>query len=409
MSASLSPASPAQADQSLRLEAQLATIPLGPGQAPTTIWGLVPSISPLRLKGGQVEVTFRNRLPVAAVPDWRGIDGAALAEPLIARPAVPPGAEATFPLPLRRAGTFFADLRLLAAPGAPPSRPLPFIVEESVPIAVDRDEIVLIEDWRAGATASRPETAGEPLFTVNGQVLPDIPVRSGERLWLRFINGSQQQVFAVKIEGLEVRVIAMDSAPAEPFPARNSALVLAPGGRVDALIDATVPPGSVSQILLHDGQQARPIGRVVASGEASIRPSPLPLPPALPADGLPAQLDLKSALRAELALDGAEWVTPAGLSAAAAPAFKVRRDRVIVLALSNRVALATSFHFHGHHFRLLDRLDDGWKPFWLDTLVIEPGQTQRIAFAATFSGRWLIESTATRWGAPRLVRWYSVD
>ncbi len=409
LSASLSPASPAQADQSLRLEAQLATIPLGPGQAPTTIWGLVPSISPLRLKGGQVEVTFRNRLPVAAVPDWRGIDGAALAEPLIARPAVPPGAEATFPLPLRRAGTFFADLRLLAAPGAPPSRPLPFIVEESVPIAVDRDEIVLIEDWRAGATASRPETAGEPLFTVNGQVLPDIPVRSGERLWLRFINGSQQQVFAVKIEGLEVRVIAMDSAPAEPFPARNSALVLAPGGRVDALIDATVPPGSVSQILLHDGQQARPIGRVVASGEASIRPSPLPLPPALPADGLPAQLDLKSALRAELALDGAEWVTPAGLSAAAAPAFKVRRDRVIVLALSNRVALATSFHFHGHHFRLLDRLDDGWKPFWLDTLVIEPGQTQRIAFAATFSGRWLIESTATRWGAPRLVRWYSVD
>src|SRR5262249_33092469 len=154
-----------------------------------------------------------------------------------------PGAEIGFPLPLRRPGTFFADLRLLAAPEAPPSQPFPFIVEEAVPIAVDRDELLLIEDWRLqSATAtSRPEAVEPPLmFTINGQVLPDFPVRSGERLRLRFINGSQQQVIAVKIEELEVRVIAMDSAPSEPFPARNSALVLAPGGRMDALIDAAV-------------------------------------------------------------------------------------------------------------------------------------------------------------------------
>ncbi len=61
------------------------------------------------------------------------------------------------------------------------------------------------------------------------------------------------------------------------------------------------------------------------------------------------------------------------------------------------------FHLHGHHFRLLDRLDDGWKPFWLDTLAIEPGQTQRIAFAAEHAGRWLLEMMLTDWAAPRLV------
>ena len=60
-------------------------------------------------------------------------------------------------------------------------------------------------------------------------------------------------------------------------------------------------------------------------------------------------------------------------------------------------------------FRLLDRLDDGWKPFWLDTLAIEPGQTQRIAFQAEYPGRYLIESVATDWAAPRLVRWYAVE
>jgi FtsP/CotA-like multicopper oxidase with cupredoxin domain len=80
-----------------------------------------------------------------------------------------------------------------------------------------------------------------------------------------------------------------------------------------------------------------------------------------------------------------------------------------VLALINRADVATVFHLHGHHFRLLDRLDDGWKPFWLDTLAVEPGQTQRIAFAAEYTGRWLIEAAATDWAAPRLVRWYSVE
>jgi FtsP/CotA-like multicopper oxidase with cupredoxin domain len=402
----------AQAGQTLRLEARPTTILLRPGEAPTPIWGLETSAAPLRFRTGQIEVTFRNGLPVPAVLDWRGIDGAPVAEPLTARPQVPPGAEISFPLPLRRPGTYFADLRLLAAPEAPPSHLLPFVVEESAPIAVDRDETVLIEDWRLRPTpAAAGAEGGDPpvVFTVNGQVAPDIPMRSGERLRLRFINGSQRQVIAVKIEGHEVHVIAMDGAPAEPFPARNGALVLAPGGRVDALIDAAAPTGAAMQILLHDGQQARPIARLVTSSEAPIRQTPLlPLPP-LPADGLPAQMDLKSALRVDLPLQGGDWVAPAAFSASLASAFKVKAGRTIVLALNNRAEFATSFHLHGHHFRLLDRLDDGWKPFWLDTLVVESGQTQRIAFAATYPGRWLLESAATRWGAPRLVRWYSVD
>jgi FtsP/CotA-like multicopper oxidase with cupredoxin domain len=81
----------------------------------------------------------------------------------------------------------------------------------------------------------------------------------------------------------------------------------------------------------------------------------------------------------------------------------------VVLALTNRAGIATVFHLHGHHFRLLDRLDDGWKPFWLDTLAVEPGQTQRIALSAEYAGRWLIEAVASDWAAPRLVRWYSVE
>ena len=143
-------------------------------------------------------------------------------------------------------------------------------------------------------------------------------------------------------------------------------------------------PGSTSSILLHDGKEARPIARLVVSREPPLRDAALPAALPLPSNGLPAQLDLRSALRFDLTLGGppADWVTPADFASSAAPAFRARAGRTVVLALTNRGDIPVVFHLHGHHFRLLDRLDDGWKPFWLDTLAIDAGQTQRIAFAA---------------------------
>ena len=102
-------------------------------------------------------------------------------------------------------------------------------------------------------------------------------------------------------------------------------------------------------------------------------------------------------------------MAPGSFANSAAPAFRAKAGRTVVLALSNRGDVAEVFHLHGHHFRLLDRLDDGWKPFWLDTLAIEPGQTQRIALSAEYAGRWLMETMATDWAAPRLLRFYIVE
>jgi FtsP/CotA-like multicopper oxidase with cupredoxin domain len=204
--------------------------------------------------------------------------------------------------------------------------------------------------------------------------------------------------------------MAIDSQPAEPFMARSGAVVIAPGGRVDAFVDVTAPAGTTSSVLLHDGKEARGIGKLTVSKEPPMRAAPLPPAPPLPSNGQPVQLELKGALRFDLSSGGpADWGLPANFKVSSPPAFRAKTGRVVVLTLTNRSTVATVFHLHGHHFRLLDRLDDGWKPFWLDTLAIEPGQTQRIAFAAEHAGRWLIESVATDWAAPRLVRWYSVE
>jgi FtsP/CotA-like multicopper oxidase with cupredoxin domain len=419
----LVPALPAlaavQASPSLMLQAKPSLLALRPGGPDTPIWSLgerTPDPAFRFKRGDTLEIAFGNELPIQSLLNWHGINGIPAAEPLAARPPLWPGARETLVIPLRHAGTFLCDIRLLGDGQARPSPARPLIVEESEAIAVDRDEVFLVEDWRLrpDGTAIAPGIDPKdttPLYSINGQSTLDIPARNFERLRLRFINGCQRNVVAIKIEGHEVRVMALDGQPAEPFPARNGALVLAPGARIDVFVDATAPPGSASAILLHDGKEPRPIARLVTSREPPVRPAPLAAAPALPSNGLPAQIDLKTALRVDVPLGASQavWVTPANFASLAAPAFRAQAGRAVVLALTNRAEIGAVFHLHGHHFRLLDRLDDGWKPFWLDTLALEPGSTQRIAFVAEYAGRWLMESMATDWAAPRQVRWYSVE
>jgi FtsP/CotA-like multicopper oxidase with cupredoxin domain len=404
---------------SLVLQAKADVVALRPGAPDTPIWSLGGSTSgsDLRFKRGDtIEVALTNQLPVVAALNWHGLDGVPAAEPLTATAPLAPGANQTFAVPLRHAGTFVCDLRLIGDRQARPSAARALIVAESEAVTVDRDEVLLIEDWmiRTDGTAMAPGVDPKdatPVYTVNGRTMLDIPVRTHERLRLRFINGFQRHVIAVKLEDQDVRVMALDGQPSEPFPARNGALILAPGARTDAFIDVTKPPGSSSAILLHNGKEARRIARLVVSKDPPIRNAPLAVAPPLPSNGLPTELDLRNAIRIDLTLVGAQadWVAPAAFTASARPVFKAKAGRTVVLALVNRGDIATVFHLHGHHFRLLDRLDDGWKPFWLDTLAIEAGQTQRIAFSAQYAGRWLMESVATDWAAPRLVQWYSVE
>lgn len=405
----------AAAPAPLRLRARAESLTLMSGQPAASAWGLTSSEPQLRTRQGSVTpLALVNDLPVPTTLTFRGPSSVMDFEPLLGQPALAPAASASFKIGGPSAGTGILDLRLLLDGARAPGRALPVIVDEAQPLTVDRDEIFLIEDWRlmpdgtALAPGRDPHDA-QVAFTVNGQSLPELRARAHERIRLRFINGCQRAVIAVKIADLKVRVMAIDSQPAEPFPARNGAVVLPPGGRTDVLIDMPAAATAPLPILLHDGSTARPIGRLALSEEQPLRAAPLPVAPALPSNGLPEKLDLKDAVRAEFALDGAEWLAPANFTAASSPAFHAKAGRTVVLALTNRAAIATTVHLHGHHFRLLDRLDDGWKPYWLDTLALQPAQTQRIAFTAETTGRFLIESMGADWAAPRLVRWYEIS
>ncbi len=398
----------------LALQARPTTLALRPDQPATPIWELAAAsrIGDVRLKRfDHCEVVFRNDLPVPLAPAWYGLNGPAAADPLRGRaPAAPDTTEVSI-ISIPNAGTLLADFRLFEDGLKLPARPLPIIAAESTPVAVDRDVVLLIEEWRlrpdgTALAPGRDPKDTTPLYTLNGRTSFELSASADERLRLRLINGSQRSVLAIKLEGLEVGVVALDGQPAEPFPARNGALVLAPGARADAFVDAA----KSAPFLLHDGKEARQVGSLTISGRMEQR-APLPPPQPLPLNDLPLRLDLRGALRFDVVLGATDlgWIRPATFSTASAPAFSVKTGRTVVLALKNPAPIPAVFHLHGHHFRLLDTLDDGWKPYWLDTLAIEPGQTQRIAFAATSPGHWLIESVVTDWAAPRLVRWYAVE
>lgn len=403
-------ASPAAAQQrGLALRARPA--PFTAGGPGATVFALEPGFLGRFPGGTDLAVEFRSEIPLSIVPHWHGLGG------VPGLPRVAAMGQARWTLPLRQPGTRLCDLRLLSDPASPPLPVAALVVEDDGPAVADRDEVLLIEEWRLGVDF-KPVAPGTipgqspALFTVNGLASADIAIRPNERLRLRIINGSHRAIVALKIDGHDVTVIAIDGQPAEPFPARNGELILAPASRVDVLIDgAKRDAGAASDILLHDGVAPRPLARLVY-GAAPLRDAALAPATALPSPGLPERLDLQHAHRVELTFDGkisASWPMPAELDAGLPPAFVAKRGRVIVATLVNRAPAAAVFHLHGHHARLLDRLDDGWKPFWLDTITVAAGQAQRIAFLADTEGAWLIDAMATAWMAPRLARWFKVE
>ncbi|SMX58997.1 conserved hypothetical protein; Putative multicopper oxidase [Bradyrhizobium sp. ORS 285] len=396
---------------SVTLEARAESLVLSEGRLPARVWQLAGGSPVLRLaRGAALDLSLTNGLSIPATLSGRGL---ALPPALLVQQPLAVGDRTSIAATVPRTGTGLLDLRLLADGAAAPIRPLPVIVDEVSTVTFDRDEVFLVEDFRLkpDGTAIAPGTDpkdSELLYTVNGQVQPEIALRANARVRLRFINGCQRAVIAIKIAEIDtVRVMAIDGQPAEPFLARNGAVVLPPGGRTDVVIDMPAAKAPLP-VLLHDGTAARPLARLALSSEPPQRAAALPPPSPLPANGLPDKLDLRSAIRAELALDGADWRLPTQFKPGSAPAFQAKSRRVVVLALANKAAGTTVVHLQGQPFRLLDRLDDGWKPYWLDTLALEAGQTQRIAFLAETAGRFLIERMATDWAAPRLLRWYEI-
>jgi FtsP/CotA-like multicopper oxidase with cupredoxin domain len=322
---------------------------------------------------------------------------------------VAPGASFEYRLTPPDPGTFLIRPCVIGASAEPLGRGLSaiLVVEEPEPPAVDADLALLIDDWRLEADGSlAPFIPGSGLpagrlgnaLTVSGTPIPEkLQFPAGSRVRLRLANACNARAMRLRFDGLKPFVIAVDSQPTETFEPLRASFPLGPGNRVDVMIDLPEAAGAVGRVVALVGEGVA-ILELGTSGPTV--PARQPIGP-LPRNGaLPAGIRLQNASRHDVGIAGdprtpgpARWsVNGRPGSIADAPLARVRRGTPVVLALRNETPLMQPLHLHGHAVRLLHPFDDGWEPYFLDTVQVPENRTVRIAFLADNPGRWLLAS-----------------
>jgi len=407
--AALLPLSPAAQTAGFRvLTARTGTANLRGGNAgPTPIRGFEGTVPGpvLRVKRGEeLRVRLANELVTDMAVHWHGVrvpnamDGVTG----LTQAAIPPGDSFDYRFTPPDAGTYwyYAPSRFIedrALYGL-------LIVDEAERVDVDRDVALILDAWTLGADG-RTDAAGSTHFTINGAPSLDVAVNANERLRLRLLNASRDRLLTVRIDRHASTVVAIDGQPAEPFPARDSRVVLPPGNRVDLFIDAALAPDSTASIFVGLDDREAPVARL-AYGSAPGRPTARTEVKPLPENPLPQRMNFAAAIKLDVALDDLRYrPAPRGFGR---PLFTTAPRQTVIIGLKNPTSLAHVVHLHGHSARLLDALDDGWKPYWLDTVVAPPQRTTRIAFVADNRGKWLIESQVLR-GEGGIRAWFEVS
>lgn len=263
----------------------------------------------------------------------------------------------------------------------------------------------------AGERIDPAAGAGAIGWLANGLPVADLAVAPGEKLLLRLANLAAAYPVEVTLPCPAV-VQAVDGQPCDPLESAAGKFLVGPFGRLD--FSVTLPDaGEPLPILVDAGSGPRPMARFVFADAAS-GAAAAPVPAKNP---LPAAMPLRNAVRAEIVVADAGEKTAKGRTVLAPDgpfppsgqaAFTTPVGRAVVLTLVNRTPTERSLHWHGFPARLLDAMDDGWKPWWVDSVLAPPGGTVRVAFLADTPGRWLVSAQAV--GAPgdRRFTWFEV-
>ncbi|BAF87602.1 conserved hypothetical protein [Azorhizobium caulinodans ORS 571] len=334
----------------------------------------------LRVKKGEtLSVAAANALKAPMDVTWHGVrvPNALDGVPGLTGPAIAPGASRTVSFAPPDAGTFWYH----AFDAAQTRRALAgaLIVEEPGPSPFGADHTLLIQTW-----APDP-VLGMPLITVNGAVSPTLQAPSAARARLRLINAS---VDFLKLHVVDAQswVMAIDGQPTSPFVLKDGRAQLVPGGRIDLALDVNLSGGAGDPIILEIETPKAPVQlALIAPVGASTAPAPTATPAALPANALPTEIPLQGATRAELALG------PGAANLANLPTlFSVAAGKSAVVTLANKLEEPVAVHFHGMPVRVLDGADDGWKPWWHDTVPVPGKATVRVALRPDAAGKWAI-------------------
>lgn len=349
----------------------------------------------LRVKrGDKLAVTVENTIETPLSLNWQGVrvPNALDGVPGLTGAAIAKGASADLAFAPPDAGTFLyrafqPELAHRALAGA-------LIVEEPGASPYGADHVLLIQSW------SPDPTMTVPLLTVNGAVSPTLEAPAGGRARLRLVNAGTH-FLRLQVMGTAY-AIAVDGQPVDPFLMKDGRAQLTPGGRLDIALDM----GTANPIPINVETSQIPVQLAlltpVGPGNAAGTPA-LPPPAALPSNGLPDKIPLEKATRFEVAI-GASPVPLSGFASVGS----VARGTSVVLALDNKSDAPVAVQLHGVPGRVLDGMDDGWKPWWHDAVPVPPKSTVRVALLPDSPGKWAIVGLRGGDGAVVAARSYDV-
>ena len=440
---------PARADDrsAIVLAARPGTAQLGPpGYSRTAIWGYearVPGPTIRVPQGERVTRRFVNALPQASTVHWHGVrlENAMDGAPEVTQPAVPSGGEFVYNFVVPDAGTFWYHPHERAWEQMARGLYGALIVDEPEPPLVDRDEVLLIDDWRLTEDAQIHEESFGAVgdwshggrignwLTVNGESAWHRTVARHERLRLRLVNTANARIFTIEARGLEGWLVALDGQPLETLDPVGR-LVLGPGERADLVVDVVAPVGEQALIVSREREGAFILGTFVVEGSARTKRESAPAP--LAPNPLPAFGDLSRAREAtlrmaggamgglreatlngrempilELVARGKVWALNGLAESPAQPLFTARRGETVLVTMVNDTAWPHGMHLHGHHFRAVSA-DGSFGP-WRDTLLMDREETVRIAFVADNPGEWLLHCHMLEHSVAGMLTWFRVS
>jgi FtsP/CotA-like multicopper oxidase with cupredoxin domain len=384
----------------------------------------------LRLKKGEeLTLRFRNGLaePTAlSFPGLRAANASAGYGGLTA-PRLAPGRTADIRFAPPDAGFNLYLPHAGATDAAQQGRGLfgPIVVEEADMPEVDRDVAVVLSDWslddkgRIKDDFSDPAVAraagrkGDLVFANAGAAPLKLAARPGARVRLRLGNAATARLTNVGIAGAKTFIVAVDGQPSEPFEPLRNQFPMGPGARFELMFDMPRETGAAVNLVLRGnaGGSDQPFVSIATAGEPVAERSN---PPRLPQNPrLPAEIALEAARRYDVTIAGG-GAAPFTLNGATfsdwapKPAFVIPRSAPSVFAIANKTAVVQAMRLAGHVARLLHAMDDGWEPYWRDTVLIQPGRTAHIAFVADNPGKWPIESAIPEHRAAGVGGWFQV-
>ena len=404
--------------------------------------GQVPG-APIRIRHGEeLRLRLVNDTPKPLSLHWHGVRGQSAMDGVggLTQPPVAPGASFEYRFTPPDAGTFLARPLVIGGSSEPSGRGLGalLVVEERAPPRVDGEYALVVDDWRVEESGALAPFGGLPeaattgrlgnLLTVDAEPAPRaVKVAPGARVRLRLANACNARAMRIRFDGLKAYVAAIDGQPTDTFEPLRSTLPFAPGNRYDVFIDMEADPGAKGAVVALLGQ-GTPLVTFETAGEpaAARAAAPPPVAPLPENKLLPPEIRLQNALRRTLVIEGGAtrgpdgqvayrgdpgrvWTINGAPGTAERPAFSVKRGTPVVLVLENRTPTIQPLHLHGHVMRLLHARDDGWEPYFLDTVQVPENRSIQVAFVADNPGKWAISSTVLERFDTGLWTWFSVS